>query len=184
MAEAVTGRPFPELMRRYLLQPIGALDATFSPLPEMEARIPVPYERTDEGFVVRQPDPLGTVVNPGGRLVSTLDDVGRLLLLHRNEGRVGKRQVVSAEVLKQMYVKQPGTLNSGYGLGFNIRRRRQNDSVSRVRHTGAAGTLAVLDFDQDLILVVLTQVPQQQTMKWRDRLVKTIDEVFQKVPAK
>lgn len=178
VAEVVTGRPFPEVMRRMLLDPIGATDATFSPSPEVSSQIPVSYVRVPDGFEVRERMPFERTVNPGGSLVSTLDNVGRLLLLHRNRGRVGEQQVVAAEVLQQMYVPQPATPTTGYGLGFNVVQLRPDGTASRIRHTGASGTLAVLDFEQDLIVIVFTQVPQGQTMRWRDRLVRTIGEVF------
>ena len=179
VAEIVTGRSFPQLMERMLLRPVGAFDATFMPSPKFEQQIPVAYERTDDGFQKRSGDPLGTVLNPGGRLVSTLDDVARVMLLHRNHGKIGNRQLVSAESLQQMYVPQPPTTNNGYGLGFNIMKRNADGSAARIRHTGASGTLAVLDFENDVILIVLTQVPQAQTNRWRNRLVETVFKTFQ-----
>ncbi len=177
VAEVVTNKTFPDLMREVLLLPIGANDATFFPAGEFESRMPVPYERTKQGFKLRVGDPLGKIINPGGSLISTLDDVARLMLLHRNRGEVGGKKLVSAEDLTQMYVPQPGTTGTGYGLGFNIMKKREDGTASRIRHTGAAGTLAVLDFDKDLIFIVLTQVPQQQTLGWRSQLVKAIDQV-------
>jgi CubicO group peptidase (beta-lactamase class C family) len=179
VAEIVTGRPFPQLMTKTLLHPVGAFDATFFPSPELQQRIPVAYARTDAGFEKRTGTPLGTVLNPGGRLISTLDDVARVMLLHRNRGKVGGRQLLSAESLQQMYVPQPSTPNTGYGLGFNIMKRNSDGSPARIRHTGAAGTLAVLDFENDVILIVLTQVPQTQTNRWRNRLVETVFKTFE-----
>ncbi|MEO2016252.1 MAG: serine hydrolase [Fuerstiella sp.] len=178
VAEVVTGRPFPELMRTLLLTPLGAEAATFTPSVEMQARMPVPYERTRTGFRPREGAGLGTAINPGGSLVSTLDDVARLLLLHRNQGRIGTMQYLPSELLKRMYVSQPSTPGVGYGLGFNIMKRYQDGTAARIRHTGASGTLGVIDFERDLIIIVLTQVPQQQTNRWRNPLVQRINAVF------
>ncbi|MDP6719165.1 MAG: serine hydrolase, partial [Pirellulaceae bacterium] len=121
---------------------------------------------------------LGTAINPGGSLVSTLGQVARLLLMHRNRGRIGTKEFIPARLLSIMYEPQPSTPGVGYGLGFNIMRRRDDGTAARIRHTGASGTLGVIDFEQDLIIVVLTQVPQQQTNRWRNRLVQTINNVF------
>lgn len=178
VAEVVTGRPFPEVLRRYLLHPLGAREATFTPAPEMLEQIPVAYERTAEGFRPREGRPTGMAVSPGGGLVSTLDDVARLMLLHRDLGRVGERQLLAKEAIQGMYQPQPATPGAGYGLGFNIMQRRPDGSASRIRHTGASGTLAMLDFDRDLIVIVLTQVPQTQTQRWREQLLRTIGGVF------
>ena len=178
VAEVVSGRPYPELMQTVLLKPLGAETATFTPSEKMLARMPVPYERTRTGFVPREGTGLGTAINPGGSLVSTLDDVARLLLTHRNHGRVGTQQFITANLLAKMYEPQPSTPGVGYGLGFNIMRRRDDGTPARIRHTGASGTLGVIDFERDLIIVVLTQVPQRQTNRWRNRLVQTINNIF------
>ncbi|HIF01164.1 MAG TPA: hypothetical protein EYQ63_30220 [Fuerstia sp.] len=178
VAEVVTGRPFPELMQTLLLKPLGAETATFTPSAEVLARMPVPYERTKTGFRPREGTGLGTAINPGGSLVSTLEDVARLLLLHRNQGRVGTLQFLPSDLLQQMYKSQPSTPGVGYGLGFNIMRRFDDGTAARIRHTGASGTLGVIDFERDLITIVLTQVPQQQTNRWRNMLVQKINDVF------
>lgn len=178
VAEVVTGRPFPGLMKTHLLQPLGAEVATFTPSDKLTARMPVPYERTKAGFRLRKGTGLGTALNPGGSLVSTLADVAKLLLMHRNEGRIGERQLLPTGLLQQMYDPQPSTPGAGYGLGFNIMNRNSDGSAARIRHTGASGTLGVVDFERDLIVIVLTQVPQQQTTRWRNALVQKINEVF------
>ena len=122
---------------------------------------------------------MGSVINPGGSLTATPTDVARMYLLHRNRGKVEGQQVVPASILQQMYVSQPGRGKAKYGLGFNIIKQRTNSAASRIQHTGASGTIGIIDFDLDLIVLVLTQVPQTQTNKWRGPLLKTIFNVFE-----
>jgi CubicO group peptidase (beta-lactamase class C family) len=180
VAEIVTGRSYASLLETELLDPIGATSATFEVTPELEARMAVAYQRGRGGFVPRRPDMEleSRTPNPGGGLIATLDDVGRLLLLHRNRGRVGERRLLKPESLARMYVAQPGTNGNGYGLGFNVLATRPDGTTSRVQHIGASGTLAWLDFDADLGIVVLTQVPTPQIQNWRNQLVRTITTVF------
>jgi CubicO group peptidase (beta-lactamase class C family) len=111
-------------------------------------------------------------------LVSTLDDVARVLMLHRNRRNVADRQLIAPESLKAQYRPQPATGRNGYGLGFNILRTDANGVGDRIRHTGASGTLALIDFKQDLLVVMLTQVPTKQTQPFGNRLMKAIDSVF------
>jgi arylsulfatase A-like enzyme/CubicO group peptidase (beta-lactamase class C family) len=174
IAEVVTGRPFQDLMRRYLLEPIGAETATFAPLPEVALKLPTSYDRNVRGLIRRERELGPRIVGPGGSLISTLDDIARLMLLHRNQGKVGAVQVVAAESLKQMVVSQPSTGPKGYGLGFNILAKRADGTASRVQHTGASGTLALIDFDHDLIVIVLTQVDQRKIGGWRARVLQSI----------
>lgn len=177
VAEVVTGRTFPRLLRLRLLDPLGAETATFAPSADLQARLPLPVDRTAGGFRPRVFDMADRTINPGGGLVAGSDDVSRLLLLHRNRGRHGDRQLIPGDRLRDMYDPRPATPGSGYGLGFNIMQRRADGSPSRIRHTGASGTLGVIDFDRDLIIILLTQVPQTQTRGWRSRLLRTITDI-------
>ncbi len=108
--------------------------------------------------------------------MSTLDDLARFLLLHRNEGKVGGREILSKSALQQLYLPHPASRGTGYGLGFNILAKRADGTASRVQHTGASGTLGLIDFDHDLILIVLTQVDQRRIGGWRNKLIQTVAE--------
>ena len=178
VAEIVTGKPFEEVMDEFLFKRVGSSQSTFDYESVLDI-IPTPYIRTKTGLQIRKGEPLGSVINPGGSLVATPTDVARMYLLHRNRGKVEGQQVVPASILQQMYVSQPGRGKAKYGLGFNIIKQRPDGGASRIQHTGASGTIGIIDFDLDLILLVLTQVPQTQTNKWRGPLLKTIFNVFE-----
>jgi CubicO group peptidase (beta-lactamase class C family) len=181
IAELVTGKEYGALMNELLLDPLGATTATFNPSDTIQARMPPMYERKD-GQLVKvdlssRPRAAATYPNPAGSLVSTLDDVGRLLMLHRNRGQASGKQLVKPESLQALYRRQPATGRTGYGLGFNVLKVNAQGEGVRVRHTGASGTFAQLDFENDLIFVLLTQVPQTQTQPFREGLLKAIADV-------
>jgi len=182
IAELVTGKEYGALMQEILLEPIGAKAATFYPSDELKARMPTAYERKDGEFVkldpASRPRAAAAFPNPAGSLISTVDDVGRLFMLHRNRGQVDGKQLVKPQSLQALYQRQPATGRTNYGLGFNVLKVNAKGEGVRVRHTGASGTFAQLDFENDLILVLLTQVPQTQTQPFRDNLLKAIAEVF------
>ena len=175
VAEIVTGKEYSALMRELLLDPVGATSTSYPS--ENTQRMPAAYERTPEGLRPFQGEPFGSVINPGGGLAGTLDGVGRFLLLHRNRGRVDGRQIVSADALTRMYVPHPVSKGREYGLGFNVLRQRPDGTAGRVMYIGGSGTLVAIDFDQDLIIVVLTQVGRQD-IQWRRQLLRQIDRVF------
>jgi hypothetical protein len=58
--------------------------------------------------------------------------------------------------------------------------RDANGLGDRIRHIGASGTLALIDFNQDIVVVFLTQVPAKQTQPFTDRVMKAIGMVFAK----
>jgi CubicO group peptidase (beta-lactamase class C family) len=178
VAAVVTERQFPELMKSMELNLLGVEGATCTPSVDLPARMPVSYEDTKSGMRPHEGTGLGTAINPGGSLVSTLEDVPRLLPLHRNRSRIGTHQFLPADLLKQMYKPQPSTPGVRYDLGFNIMRRKNDGTVAHIRHAGGSGILGVIDFKRDLVIIVLTQLPQQQTLCWPNALVQKINDVF------
>jgi CubicO group peptidase (beta-lactamase class C family) len=182
IAELVTGKEYGALMQEMLLEPMRASVATFFPSDELKARMPTAYERKDGEFVkldpASRPRAAPAFPNPAGSLISTIDDVGRLLMLHRNRGQVDGKQLVKPQSLQALYERQPATGRTNYGLGFNVVKVNAKGEGTRIRHTGASGTFAQLDFENDLIIVLLTQVPQMQTQRFRDGLLKAVAEVF------
>lgn len=178
IAEIVTGKDFDTLMKDQLLRPMGALSATFIPSEEMKSRMPTIYEHKNGGLekvdITARAEAAGSLIQPGGRLISTLDEVGRLMLLHRNRGMADGRRLISETALQELYKPQKGSGANGYGLGFNILKVDDRGVGTRIRHTGASGTFAQLDFESDLFFVFLTQVPQLQTQPFRDKLLPAI----------
>jgi len=184
IAEVVTGREFSVLMREKLLAPIGAGGAVFLPSASaaVKARMPTMYERIDGKLVKAAEsgrDEAGVgFPNPGGGLVATIDDVARLLLLHRNRGLVDGVRLVAPESLQVLYRPQPATGRDRYGFGFNILRTDASGVGDRVRHNGASGTSVWIDFKVDLLVVVLTQVPTKQRLPFGNRLNQVVDSIF------
>ena len=180
VVEIVTNLSYEEAMKKILFDRIGAKESTFD-LEALEDRIPTAYERTKSGLMVRTGEGLGTTINPGGALIATPDGIARLFMLHRNQGKVDGKQIISKQVLQKMYVPQPGSEGSGmgYGLGFRITQKRPDGTANRIQHTGGSGTIGIIDFDLDLIVIILTQVPQAQTNRWRQPLLQTIFGVFE-----
>ena len=184
VAEVVTGQEFGALMSERLLKPVGANTAVFqSAAPEeLKSRMPTRYQR-EGGQLVKAnsaTDGEGSIAfpSPGGGLVSTLDDVAHVMMLHRNRGIVDGKRLIAPEMLQAQYRRQPATGREGYGLGFNILRTDEQGIGDRIRHTGASGTFVVIDFKEDLLVVMLTQVPTKQTQPFGDRLMKAINSVF------
>jgi len=184
VAEVITGQEFGALMRERLLTPMGATTAMFhsAASEELKSRMPTMYERIGGQLGKADLSTRGEAnvrfPTPGGGLISTLDDVARVMLLHRNQGVVGGKRLIAPESLQAQYRAQPATGRLGYGLGFNVLRTDEKGMGTRLRHTGASGTLALLDFEQDLLVVVLTQVPTKQTQPFHNRLMQAIGSVF------
>lgn len=184
VAEVATGREFSALMHEQLVEPIGAGQAVFHPsaAADLLARMPVMYDRIGGSLVpvaaAGREDAVVRFPNPGGGLVATLDDVGRLLRLHRDRGVAAETSLLLPASLRALYVRQPATNREGYGLGFNLLHTGADGVADRVQHGGASGTLALIDFQRDVFVVVLTQVPTKQRLPFGNRLNQAVDSIF------
>ncbi len=184
VAEVAAGREFPALLQEKLLTPIGAPQAVFLPAAStaVRERMPTMYDRIDGRLVpaaaAGREEAAVKFPNPGGGLVASLDDVGRFLLLHRNRGGVDGQALLQPATLRDLYIRQPATPREGYGLGFNLLHTGPDGTTDRVQHTGASGTLAWIDFERDVLVVVLTQVPTKQRLPFGQRLNQAVAAIF------
>ena len=160
VVEVVTGKPIDDVLQEQLCRPLGMTDTTYHPDPDVHDRLPSFYWRhRSDGKLVRrrnQPHvPTGEYKSVGGGIVTTLNDLGRLLLMHQNAGQVRGRQWIESKWLREMYVrKKPG---SYYGLGFVLGPADENGQGQWIMHTGSSGTMFWLDRQRQVIGVIATQ---------------------------
>jgi CubicO group peptidase (beta-lactamase class C family) len=90
-------------------------------------RLAMPYRWTPDGFVRRPYGKTDTNMQSAGGLVTTLEDMGKWLELHINNGKLNGKQVVPAPAVQEahrMQIAAPGNdgpyKRLGYGLGWNI----------------------------------------------------------------
>ncbi|MGD8496200.1 MAG: serine hydrolase domain-containing protein [Gemmatimonadales bacterium] len=126
LLEDVTGEPFPALMRRLVLDPLGMDHSLFAPT--------VPDSLTDVSAVGHEDgEPLGhweaLVQMAAGGLISTAPDMGRFVAEIVRAWR-GESSLLSEDLAKQMLTDQ----GDGRGLGFEV--DGAGDSLV-FRHTGA-----------------------------------------------
>ncbi len=129
--EHATGRPFPEVLRSAVLEPLGMTSTTFDPAAVGERA--TLYTRTPLGVVrapvwSRAPAYLGT-----GMLKSTALDLSRYLrfLAVGDGAALGIGEGRLAELTRPRAWSQPG---GSYALGWSVREHR---GVTVVRHGGS-----------------------------------------------
>jgi CubicO group peptidase (beta-lactamase class C family) len=153
VAEVAAKRPFEELVRTELLDPLGMKDTRYVAfgLPGLR---PVPT----------LPDGESRFIMAGGGMTSTLDDFAAFYQMHLNGGTYRGRRILSERSATAMRTRQgkldllmAGPYGNDYGLAFFLDRlddRRQGRVVS---HPGYFGTTPWLDRDRDLVGVLFVQ---------------------------
>ena len=100
--------------------------------------------------------------NPWGGIHSTGPDLAILLQAILNGGGYAGQRVFSRAAVKAMTTDQNGTLNAPWGLGWGLAHSKAWNffgelvSPATFGHTGATGTVAWADPEQDLLCVILT----------------------------
>ncbi len=186
LAERVTGRPFPELMREFVLLPAG-LHETHFPLrcDEHEGRLArvvgglgdgLPWAMYGARYGLR-------LAHPAWGVVATLPDVVQFLLhfTPHAPGRLLARATVAAMTSRQT----PETLGvPGWGLGFEVGGGYFGEvdlfSPSCFGHTGATGCAAWYDPAYDLAVVF---VSNRHLNLGRERFLQRIASVLNGVVA-
>ena len=136
VAERVTGRPWSELMKEYVFDPIG-MDRTCCLASEIleDQDHAEPYQVID-GKVTKLPFWNMNMAGPAASVNSTARDMAKWIRFHMNGGKNERgEQIISEEIFRQIHQPQIAYNDSGrpdedfyscdgYGLGWRIGRYR------------------------------------------------------------
>ncbi len=182
LAEALAGRPFGQLVRERVLQPLRMDETAYYVPPERRGRMAAAYEHADGRFTPVLGHPAFESVYrrwpmdaPGGYgLVSTLDDYmrfGRMLLegggfegarvLRPETVRLMATDMLPEEVTDRSWL--PGKGQVGFGIDFAVRHSpplhagEASGAVGEFFWDGYANTLFWVDPANQIVAVLFTQ---------------------------
>jgi CubicO group peptidase (beta-lactamase class C family) len=153
VAEVAGGRPFEELVRDELLEPLGMEDTRYIPFGP-GALQPGP----------RRPGGESRLIIAGGGMTSTLDDFAAFYQMHLNGGTYAGRRILSGKSAIEMRTRQgrldllmSGPYGNHYGLAFFLDRIDEHGRGHVATHPGFFGTNPWLDVDRELVGVLFVQ---------------------------
>lgn len=183
LAERLSGRPFGELVRERVLDPLGMTDTRYVVPGSDLGRFAALFSRGEDGVLVRVPDELGRSFNmqawpltPGGfGLTSTLDDYMRFARMLLGGGELDGVRILQPETVRLMATNAladsvterswlPSKGQVGFGFDFAVRVRppasasENNGVVGEFFWDGAATTLFWVDPVNELAAVFFVQV--------------------------
>ncbi len=205
LAEVLAGKPFAQLVRERVLQPLRMDDTGFHVPEDRRGRMAAMYEYADGRFT-RLPDAPAldnayrqwTMEAPGGYgLVSTLDDYmrfGRMLLdggsldgarvLEADTVRLMATDMLPAEVTDRSWL--PGKGQVGFGIDFAVRHSPPADAeeasgaIGEFFWDGYANTLFWVDPANGIVAVLFTQsIPPGGTdlhKRFRDAVYRSLPD--------
>ncbi len=137
LLEIVTGLPYPELMQRWLFEPLAMTRTTFDPLVALTYPLAQSHTLKPDGSLwVEHRYVENTAEYPAGSCLSTILDLAHFAQLHLNDGAYQSQRLLSSVAVTEMQRPQVRlyTLNAAaYGLGFHVDCYK---GVRRVGHNG------------------------------------------------
>ncbi len=153
VAEVAGGRPFEDLVRDELLEPLGMKDTRY-----------IAYGMPALRAGPRLPDGESRFIMAGGGMTSTLDDFAAFYQMHANGGTYRGRRILSAKSVVEMQTRQgklemlmAGPYGNHYGLAFFLDRLDADGRGHLITHPGFFGTNPWLDRDRELVGVLFVQ---------------------------
>lgn len=182
LAEVLAGKPFAQLVRERVLDPLGMHETSYHVAPELRARMAAMYELQEGGGFERLPDSpwLDNAyrewpMSPGGfGLVSTLDDYMRFGRMLAAGGELDGTRILREDTLALMarddlpdtvgdHSWLPGKGQVGFGIDFAVRHSppahegEASGAVGEFFWDGFANTLFWVDPKNDIVAVLFTQ---------------------------
>ncbi len=127
--EAVSGKPWRDLLEARIFKPAGMLRTTgYASRMYADPDCATPSAFKDGKFVLASTRKTDRVMHAAGGLGSSVSDLGRWLQLNMNGGEIDGKRIVSKETIQQMQTTQAkgsaatariaGRTREGYGLGW------------------------------------------------------------------
>lgn len=142
VVEQITGQGFDEAMQAGILAELDMTDTAF-PIPPVDPVTATGYRMGGDGRLVPYSDPYFSLVGPGGDIVSTADDMTRLLAVQLEPGLLDQAML---EQMHRVHVRNHPGLR-GRALGFSEWRDGNNRGL--FQDGGAPGFLSRLFIDPD-----------------------------------
>jgi CubicO group peptidase (beta-lactamase class C family) len=177
LAEAAAKRPFEELVRTELLEPLGMRDTRYVSFGAQALRADPTLPGGESRFIMA-----------GGGMTSTLDDFAAFYQMHLNGGTYRDRRILSERAVAEMHTRQgkldllmSGPYGKDYGLAFFLDRLDDRGRAHVVSHPGYFGTTPWLDEDRELVVILMVQSNFLRIIPFVGRIQEKVREL---VPAR
>lgn len=165
IVEQVTGKRIDEYAEANVFEPLGMHDTYY--LPNKESAKQIAPTSIENGVLLRGVvnDPLARIgmggVSGNAGLFSTLDDLMIYTYMLLNKGKCGDAEILSPRATEAIMSRPRGYERFNRTIGwehYDTCSQTGGDllSGSTIGHTGATGTSIVIDPENDLVIIMLT----------------------------
>lgn len=178
LIEHFTGRPVAQFLQERLFDPLDMADTGYNLTEDQQQRLARFYVTNADGQLVessRQIPATGNTVHGGAAgLFSTAGDYLKFCQMLLNGGRADGKQLLSPKTIELMTMNHVGDLydwpGMGFGLGFgvttDVAESRAPGSPGMYTWSGALNTHFIIDPEEELIAMILTQTRPYSNDMW------------------
>ncbi|SMF43596.1 serine hydrolase domain-containing protein [Pseudobacteriovorax antillogorgiicola] len=187
LIEVLSGVPLDRFLAERIFTPLGMEDTDFyAPATKWHRLAKVYRTQETNGIAPATDDEIPfspftkkpRLIAGGMGLVSTLDDYRKFCELILGRGRFGKRQLLQSSTIELMAEEQTGLAPlpesagaEGFGLGFGI---DEKFGSRQIFWAGAASTIFSIDLENQIAVIMLTQLVPAEVFTFRDDLLEAI----------
>jgi len=151
-------RPYADLVRERLLEPLGMSRSTFRPTTAMTYPLALDHRVTGDTARVLRPFQDDVTTWPSGSLFSSSSEMARLAIALMNGGRVDARQALPAAVVERVMTRVaplPGN-DCGYSFGLSTCTRGDAATVGHYGFRVGSGAVFTMIPDKRVAVIVLS----------------------------
>lgn len=185
MLEKASGKPWEDLLRLMLVEPLGMTTAGFG-APASIGKVDQPWGHSKKTFSGREPVPPGPradnplAISPAGAVHCSIGDLAKYAAFHM-AGERGESKLLTAESFKKLH--SPITDNEDYALGWMVKKRAWANSRA-LMHNGSNTMFYVVVWmapDKNCAVIVASNVGADVAFAGCDEVAgKMIQQYFGK----
>jgi CubicO group peptidase (beta-lactamase class C family) len=174
--EVITGKPYEEVLRKLVLEPLGLEQTFFFADDVMTRRFAVGHNRTEDGPpTVARPWGIGRAHHAAGGLASTVGDLLRYARFHMGDGEGVLERATLAEMQRTQF--DSGSIFERVGVTWSISERTRARLIGHSGGTNGQQSLFFFAPEHDFGLAVVTnhQRGSEVTFAARTAALEAID---------
>ncbi|WP_369899469.1 serine hydrolase domain-containing protein [Bacillus manliponensis] len=141
VAQYVCNKPFAELMKEYIFEPLGMNRTMYDPLEAMTYPLALAHEKTSEDDWNVQHQFVENITNyPSFFGMSTITDLSRFAMMHINKGVLDGKVFLQSDMIEKMHTKQIDNYTlSEFGSCLGLISEKERGYIM-LWHSGAIST--------------------------------------------
>lgn len=179
-AEVLAAQPRNELLQAHVAIPLGMKQTGYNNAQHHPANLSTRYWINGEGKLTkvrsRPIPPVNTYSSSGGSIISTASDLAIWLMMIRNDGMHAGDEFLSENTILEMLTPVPNSRNTA--CGFFARKKAADGRPTVIGHTGSTGTNCWIDFENDIIGIMLTQTRGKDIVDFRKEIEARVTAAF------